>query len=200
VVVGRGIPDRPIQRNGGSPSGGPTVLSHGAGERPEAIDLLMHAFADLAREREGARLLLLGRLEPGAGPRLGETAANLGLSDAVHLVGRLDGDEYWRALASADVAVELRTSSDGEASASVCDCLAARLPTVVSSIGWLDELPEPAVLHVPRECAPTELAGSIRGVLDQPDLRERIREAQDEYAAANSYERIAERYAEILGL
>jgi glycosyltransferase involved in cell wall biosynthesis len=200
LVVGRGIPEPAIQRNGGSPSGGPTVLSHGAGERPEAIDLLMHAFADLVRERDGARLVLLGSLEPGAGARLGETAANLGLRDAVHLVGRLDGDEYWRALASADVAVELRTSSDGEASASVCDCLAARLPTVVSSIGWLGELPEPAVLHVPRECAPAELAGCIYCVLDQPDLRERIREAQDEYAAANSYERVAERYAEILGL
>jgi glycosyltransferase involved in cell wall biosynthesis len=200
LVVGRGIPDAPIRRNGGSPSGGPTVLSHGAGERPEAIDLLMHAFADLAREREGARLVLLGRPEPGAGTRLVETAANLGLGGAVHLMGRLDGDEYWRALTSADVAVELRTSSDGEASASVCDCLAARLPTVVSSIGWLGELPEPAVLHVPRECAPAELAGSIRGVLDEPDLRERIRAAQDEYAVANSYESVAERYAEILGL
>jgi glycosyltransferase involved in cell wall biosynthesis len=200
LVVGRGIPEAAIRRNGGAPDSGTTVLSHGAGEHAEAIDLLMHAFGAIAQERAGARLVLLGRLEPGAEVRLGETATNLGLREGVHLAGRLEGDEYWRALASADVAVELRTSSDGEASASVCDCLAARVPTVVSSVGWLDELPDPAVLHVPRECAPGELAGAIRRVLDEPDLRERIRAAQEEHAAANSYERVAERYAEILGL
>lgn len=200
LVVGLGVPEAAIRRNGASPSGGPTLLSHGAGERHEAIDLLIHALAGIAPDRPGARLVLLGQLEEGAGPRLAETASNLGLSGAVHLAGRLEGDEYWRTLASADVAVELATSSDGEASGSVCDCVAARVPTVVSSVGWLGELPEPAVLHVPRECAPGELAGAIRGVLDEPDLRGRIRAAQDEYAAANSFERVAERYAEILGL
>jgi glycosyltransferase involved in cell wall biosynthesis len=200
LVVGRGIPEAATRHNGGNPDAGPTVLSHGAGERPEAIDLLMHAFAEIARERADARLVLIGLLEPGAGRRLAETAANLGLSDAVQLVGRLEGDVYWRALAGADVAVELRTSSDGEASGSVCDCLAARVPTIVSSVGWLSELPDPAVLHVPRECAPGRLAEAIRGVLNEPDLRERIRTSQDDYAAANSYERVAERYAEILGL
>ena len=40
----------------------------------------------------------------------------------------------------------------------------------------------------------------IRRILDDPALRDRIRAAQDAYAAANSYEKIAERYAEILGL
>ena len=103
-------------------------------------------------------------------------------------------------MANADVAVELRNSSDGEASAAVCDCLAARVPTIVSSVGWLGELPDPAVMRVPRGCAPGVLAGAILRVLDEPELRERIRASQDDYAAANSYERIAERYAEILGL
>jgi glycosyltransferase involved in cell wall biosynthesis len=98
------------------------------------------------------------------------------------------------------VAVELRTTSDGEASASVCDCLAVRVPTIVSSVGWLGELPDPAVIRVPRECAPSVLAERIGLILDDPDLRERIRSAQDDYATANSYERVAERYAEILAL
>jgi glycosyltransferase involved in cell wall biosynthesis len=199
-VVGRGIPEAAILRNGDRPAGGPTVLTHGAGEHPESIDLLMHAFAGLARDRPGARLVLLGRLEEGAEVRLVETASNLGLGDSVQLTGQLDGDEYWRALAGADTAVELRTSSDGEASTSVCDCLAARVPTIVSAVGWLGELPSPAVLHVPRECAPGELAAAMESVLDEPELRERIRAAQDEYATANSYERVAERYAELLEL
>ena len=109
-------------------------------------------------------------------------------------------DEYWRALAEADVAVQLRTSSDGEASGSVCDCLAARVPTIVSSIGWLRELPDPVVVHVPRDCPPDALAEKIRGVSDDSMMRRTIRAAQDEYASANSYAKVAERYVELLGL
>src|SRR5262245_21138223 len=196
-VIGRGVPEAAIRRNGVSPPDGPTVLSHGAGEHPDAIDLLMHAFAGIAAERPEARLVLIGGLEEGAGARLGETAANLGLGGAVRLLERLEGDDYWRSLAVADVAVELRTSSDGEAPESVCDCLAARIPTVVSSVGWLAELPEPAVIHVPRECAPDQLQQAVGRILAEPELRKEIRIAQDSYAAANSYERVAERYAEL---
>jgi glycosyltransferase involved in cell wall biosynthesis len=199
-LVGRGIPEVAVRRNGGGPSSGPRVVSHAAGEDAEAIDLLLHAFAEIARERDHAGLVLLGELEPSAKRRLVETASNLGLSQAVHLAGPLSGDEYWRAMASGDIAVELRTGSDGEASASVCDCLATRVPTVVSSVGWLAELPDPAVLRVPRKCSPAALAATISRVLDEPELRRRIRTAQDSYAAANSYGRVAERYAEILGL
>jgi glycosyltransferase involved in cell wall biosynthesis len=200
LVVGAGIPRASLERNGGSPDATPTVLSHGAGEHPESIDLLVHAFAMLARKRVGARLLLVGRFEPGAEARLAETATNLGIGDAVHVAGTLEADRYWETLAGADVAVELRTSSDGEASASVCDCLAARVPTIVSSLGWQGELPDPAVLRVPRQCPPAVLTDAIDRVLGEPELRSRIRSAQDAYATANSYERIAERYAEILAL
>ncbi len=198
-VVGRGIPRAPIKRNHEA-TPGPTVVSHGAGEHAESIDLLVHALAGLASARPNAKLQLLGRLEEDAAARLVDTASNLGLDRAVELLGQLEGDAYWRKLAEADVAVELRTGSDGEASASVCDCLASRVPTVVSAVGWLRELPEPAVLHVPRECAPSELLRAVSRILDEGDLRGRMRAAQDEYATANSYERVAERYAELLQL
>jgi glycosyltransferase involved in cell wall biosynthesis len=200
LVVGRGIPEAAIRRNGHRTAGGSTVLSHGAGEHPESVDLLMHGFSRLVGRRPDAKLVLLGSFEEDAEARLHETASNLGLGDVVSLRRHVEGDEYWHALAEADVAVELRTSSDGEASSSVCDCLAARVPVVVSSVGWLGELPEPAALHVPRECAPDELAAAIERVLDGPDLRARIHDAQDSYAAANSYERVAARYTELLEL
>jgi glycosyltransferase involved in cell wall biosynthesis len=199
IVVGRGIPEAEIRGNGRG-TAAPTVVSLARGEHPEAIDLLMHGFAAIAAERPGVRLVLLGRLEEGTGARLGETASNLGLREAVSPLGEVEGDEYQRTLASADVAVELRTSSDGEASEWICDCLAARVPTVVSSVGWLAELPEPAVLHVPRELSPGELADTVGRVIDDPELRQRIQASQDSYAAANSYERTAERYAELLEL
>ncbi len=200
VVVNRGIPDVALRLNGDPTTGGPTLISHGAGERPEAIDLLLHGFATLAAGRPEARLVLLGHPERAAERRLHETASNLGIREAIELRGPLEETDYWRALGEADVAVQLRTSSDGEASGSVCDCLAARVPTIVSAVGWMEELPGPAVLHLPRDSAPSALAERIEEVLDDSALRERIRTAQDEYAEANSYERVAERYAELLEL
>jgi glycosyltransferase involved in cell wall biosynthesis len=200
VVVGRGIPEAAAARNGGGRGDGPIVLSHASGEGARSIDLLLHAFAALVSARPTAKLTLLGEMEEATADRLRETGSNLGLGDSIVAPGHLEGDRYWSALASADVAVQLRSRTDGEASGSVCDCLAARVPTIVSALGWLRELPGPAVLHVPRDCAPGELRANIDRVLDEPELRARIRAAQDEYATANSYERVAARYAELLEL
>jgi glycosyltransferase involved in cell wall biosynthesis len=200
VVVHRGIPAVPLERNSHHGRGAAKLISHATGERAEAIDRLLHGFASFAGDRPTATLSLVGRLEEGAGARLNETVDNLGLSEAVRLVGHLEGEDYWRLLGEADLAVELQASADGEASGSVCDCLAARVPTIVSAVGWLREQPEPAVIHLPPDCRPSALAEKIRQVADDPALRERIRLAQDEYAAANSYGRVAEHYAELLAL
>jgi glycosyltransferase involved in cell wall biosynthesis len=175
------------------------VVSHAATEGPASIDLLLHGFAELRKRHPGARLALLGEIPAATAARLVETARNLGLDGAVDQHGFLTGDAYLDAIAQADAAVELRTSTDGEASAAVCDLLAARVPTVVSALGWLGELPEPAVLHVARGCTPAQLGGRIEEAL-QPARRKEIREAQDELARLSSPERIAERYAELLSL
>ena len=139
--------------------GGSTVISHGVGERAGAIDLLLHGFAEFAAGRPGARLVLLGTLEEAASG-LADTIENLGIADAISTPGHLMETSIGGA-GRADVAVQLRTSSDGEASGSVCDCLAARVPTIVASIGWLKELPDPVVLHVPRDCPPAALGEKI---------------------------------------
>jgi glycosyltransferase involved in cell wall biosynthesis len=187
----------PISRDGASPE--PLIVSHAASEGPDAIDLLLHGLAELRARHPGARLALLGELRSGAEERLAETARNLGIADAVERLGRLEGDRYWQVLAAADAAVELRTGTDGEASAGVCDLLAARVPLVVSALGWLGELPEPAVLHVPRGCSAAELGARIEDALDT-STRKRIASAQEELARATSPESVTERYAELLGL
>jgi glycosyltransferase involved in cell wall biosynthesis len=175
------------------------VVSHAATEGPAAIDLLLHGFAELRKRHRGARLALLGKISAATAARLVETAGNLGLDGAIDQRGFLKEDAYRDALARADAAVELRTSTDGEASAGVCDLLAARVPTIVSELGWFGELPEPAVLRVARECSPAQLGNRIEEAL-RPARRKEIREAQDELAALSSPERVAERFAELLSL
>jgi glycosyltransferase involved in cell wall biosynthesis len=101
----------------------------------------------------------------------------------------------------ADLAVQLRGGiNGGEASAAVCDCIAARVPTIVSRIGWFAELPERVALPVDPDCSSSDLAQRMAEAIEDPDLRSGVREAQDGYAAENSFARVAERYVELLDL
>jgi hypothetical protein len=71
---------------------------------------------------------------------------------------------------------------------------------IVSSIGWVTELPKNVVLPVPEECSAETLADEIVAAVENQDLRGRIRAAQDKYASETSFARVAERYAEVLAL
>src|SRR5262249_10937367 len=126
--------------------------------------------------------------------------SELGLAHSVRLMGRVGREDYWRALASADLAVQLRSGFNAGASGAVSDCIAARVPVITSSIGWATELPENVVLEVPEEWPADALAEfMVRGLSDQ-SLRAKVMAAQDRYAEDTSFARVAERYAELLAL
>jgi hypothetical protein len=199
-VMGYGIPAaRPAESPGGGEDGH-LVVSQAVDSDIEATELLLHGFSELVSRLPGARLAVIGSLGEEARDGLGKTASQLGIDGSTQITEPLGGEEYWRALAEADLAVQLRTNSEGEASAAVCDCLAARLPTVVSDVGWFRQIPAPAVLAVPPDCPPAELAEQMASAIEDDGLRDRIRAAQDEHAAANSFSRVAERFAEALSL
>jgi hypothetical protein len=103
--------------------------------------------------------------------------------------------------AGAGLAVELRGDpAGGSASAEVCDCIGAGIPVIVSDSGWGSELPEPVVLPVPADCSAIVLAERMTAALSDETLRAEVRSAQEAYAEEHSFARVAERYAELLGL
>jgi glycosyltransferase involved in cell wall biosynthesis len=197
-VIPRAIPDAPSSNGGGDRPEGPVVVV------PDATGVgqpLLEGFAQLAADRPGALLIVLGELADQERASFEQLASRLGVAGWIELRGRVDDDAHWRALRSADVAVRLSSASDrGEASEAVCDCIAARVPTVVREGGWERELPEPAVFTVPVECTAGLLAERLGAILDRPELADRARAAQESYAGANSFARVAERYLEILSL
>ena len=197
-VIPRAIPEAPGANGGGPGSPVPILVvpdAAGAGAP------LLEGFSQLAATRPEARLIVLGELRDAERASFEQLAARLGVAGSVELRGPVPKDRYWSALRSADVAVRLQASADrGEASEAVCDCIAARVPTVVREGGWERELPEPAVFTVPVECTAGLLAERIGEILDGSELTERARAAQESYAEANSFARVAERYLEILSL
>lgn len=104
-------------------------------------------------------------------------------------------------VASARVAVCLTSDAQGgRPSGAIARLIGARVPMVVSEIGWQAEVPDPVVTHVHPECDAETLRDRLSSLIGDEDTRRAIREAQDFYADRNSFARVAERYAELLSL
>jgi len=90
--------------------------------------------------------------------------------------------------------------SNGEASAAICDCLAAGVPTIVSDLGWTGELPPDAAAHIPPGTPPERLAALMSELISDLPRRTALAAAGLAHARANSFEHVAAAYIEILEL
>jgi glycosyltransferase involved in cell wall biosynthesis len=200
-VVPHGIPEAPPARANTSRHRGPRIVTLGlVSTVAKRMPLLLAAFARVVARQSGARLDVVGELPDSEREHLNAIIADLGIEGSVELCGRTERAEYWEALHSADLAVQLRSSFNAAASGGVSDCIAARVPVIVSAIGWATELPPDVVLTVPEECSEGKLAERILAALEDENLRRRVKDAQDGYASETSFARVAERYAEVLAL
>jgi glycosyltransferase involved in cell wall biosynthesis len=196
-----GVPEPPSIEPEPRQGEGPLVVTLGlVSSAAKRMPLLLAGFADLLAAIPDARLHVVGELGEGEEEGLSSLIAKLGVAGSVELRGRVDRDEYWRTLMSADLAVQLRASLNAGPSAAVSDCVAARVPVIATGIGSLRELPEHVVLSVPEECSAERLAERMSVALRDRGLREKIRAAQDRYADECSFARVAERYADVLAL
>ena len=97
--------------------------------------------------------------------------------------------EAW--LRRADVAVQLRRTTNGESSGTVADALANGVPTVVTRIGWFAEIPDSAVEGVSVAAAPVEVASAVVRVLSDPIRRAEMIRSGYGHAARNGFDRAA---------
>jgi glycosyltransferase involved in cell wall biosynthesis len=201
VPHGIPIPDVPPNPNRAREGSGPLIVTLGiVSSIAKHTPLLLAGFAGVAASMPGARLEVVGEIADTEREQLAPMMAQLGIQDSVRLQGRAEKEEYWEVLQSADLAVQLRSPFNAGASGAVSDCIAARVPVVVTGIGWLTELPPDVVLPVPEGCTPDRLAERMIEALRDDDLRARVRGAQDRYATETSFARVAELYAEVLAL
>jgi glycosyltransferase involved in cell wall biosynthesis len=153
---------------------------------------VLEAFAVVASARADAVLRVAG---PPAGPgdydRLRARAAELGLLDRVQLLGHVDGESFCRLVAGTTIAVQLRAISMGESPASVGDCLAAGVPTVVSAVGAARELPDEAVVKVRPDVGADALGRMLLALADDEPKRAALRAAGQALASERSFEHVA---------
>jgi glycosyltransferase involved in cell wall biosynthesis len=132
---------------------------------------LLHAFAALRKKDPDLVLALVGPISTKLESELENLATELGLKGRLFITGRVETEAYLGWLARAEIAVQLRATFSGEASAAVGDCLASGLAMVVSDIGWMGELPSDVASKVPVEASASELAQACWELLeDRPSL------------------------------
>lgn len=112
---------------------------------------------------------------------VGEYGANLlsviaasSAPDRIKITGWTDTDVYRQYLAAADVGVQLRTTSRGETSGTVLDCMNYGLATIVNAHGTLADLPDNAVCKLRDEFDDDELAAALQEMRDDPSARRRL--------------------------
>lgn len=179
--------------------GRPLVVSFGIVDPSKLPHLLLAAVAAAERDLE---LAFVGPVSEPLAEDLLLTAARLGLGGRVQVTGHLERSTYLDYLGRATLAVQLREGFFGEASAAVGDCLAAGLPTVVSDVGWMGELPADAVVKVDSssETAVEELATTLGVLLDDAPRRAALSARAGEFAAQQTFRRAAAALVSALGL
>jgi glycosyltransferase involved in cell wall biosynthesis len=160
----------------------------------KALDVLLDAFALLSQRLPDAHLAIAGY-----GP-MAETwqehARQIGVADRVHWLGiRTDGAVIREAL---DVAV---MSSDFEGTPLFSfECMAARLPMVVTDVGGQRDIFESgtsALLVPPQD--PPAMADALEELLRSPERREAMADAAYERLAEFTVEKAVERFEGLYG-
>jgi glycosyltransferase involved in cell wall biosynthesis len=199
-VVPFGIP-APRERSGTARhEDGVLVVSIGVVSEVKGLAALIVAFTLLGETHPGARLVIAGPAEEPELERWRRYAREHAPEASVEIPGHLPEAELQRLLDEADLAVQLRTVTNGEASAAVADCLAAGLPTIVSALGWAAELPAAAVEHVSPSADARLLAEKMRRLLSDDGARLKLEEGARTHALASGFRFVAEAYLDALEL
>jgi glycosyltransferase involved in cell wall biosynthesis len=159
---------------------------------------ILRSFALLAPDYLDLVLALVGPVSEELDRELQELGATLGLAGRVFITGRVDPGTYLGWLDRCELAVQLRASFQGEASAAVGDCLACGVPMVVTDLGWMGGLPDDVVVKVPVGASPEELAETCRKLLDDSPRRGGFGEKARAYAGAHTFKDAARALVEVL--
>lgn len=97
-----------------------------------------------------------------------------GYKNRINITGWTDNKRYYQYLDAADVGVQLRTTSRGETSAAVLDCMNYGLATIVNANGSMAELPKDAVWMLADEFDDKELVEALENVLEDSKLKNQL--------------------------
>ncbi|HEX6941195.1 MAG TPA: glycosyltransferase family 4 protein [Longimicrobiales bacterium] len=173
----------------------PTLLYLGRLKRYKRIDLIIRSVALLRERGCGARLIIAGRGDHE--PALRRLVAELGVEDAVELVGFVSEEEKRRLFRKAWVHV-LTSSKEGWGITNL-EAAACGTPTVASdSPGLRDSVVDGETGFLVPHGDVAALADALERVLSSAELRDRLGRGARRFAERFDWERAAQRTEEHL--
>jgi glycosyltransferase involved in cell wall biosynthesis len=160
------------------------VCAFGILGRSKLNHLLIEAWlgSRLARNRK-CRLVFVG----GFGPQdyhdeLRAMVPAMSGAAQVNFTGWVEAEDYWRYLASADVAVQLRGLSHGETSAATLDAMMCGLPVIANNSAALPREGQDVLHLLPEEVTADDLKRALEKMFAEPEMRRQMGEAAENYA------------------
>jgi glycosyltransferase involved in cell wall biosynthesis len=133
------------------------------------------------------------------GSDLLKSISRSGVEQKIRITGYASREVYRDYLAAADCAIQLRTSSRGETSAALLDCLASGIPTIVNAHGTSTELPGTIVCRLPDDFADTELSEALDRFYEDSEGRAKVGQRARKYVSEElNPARIAQLYRDAI--
>lgn len=115
------------------------------------------------------RLVYVGENDPGPyGLQLTQLISQGRTGSRISITGWADAETFARYLNAADAAVQLRSMSRGETSATVLDAMSRGVPTVVNANGSMAFLPSDAVIRLADQFTDAELVDALESLRRSP--------------------------------
>lgn len=170
---------------------GPLKLNH------VILDAWLALPPNLARK---ARLVFVGAShDPRYDAELKATIAAHENGRTVSVTDYVEQTTYRSYLAAADIGIQLRSSSRGETSAAVLDCLANAIPTIVNAHGSMAELPADVVLQLSDEVTAPAVGQALASLLADAGRRKDLGNRALAYCKDHlDPDRIAARYRDAI--
>lgn len=182
---------RPAPEGARDDSGPPIVVSFGVVNRVKRPDVVVRAFAIVARSHADARLVFVGPVSVRDRADVEAVARDEGLETRVEVAGDFEQREYDQWLLRATLAVQLRAFSNGESSGAIGDSLSAGTPTIAAAVGPSRDLPDDVVVKVASDVTPEALAPAIDALLSDRNRRDELGRRGAAWAAANGHAQLA---------
>ena len=146
------------------------------------------------------RLVFVGANDPGPyGEQLAERIAASAAAGRIRITGFVDAAAYADWLAACDGAVQLRSATRGETSASVLDCLLYGVPTIVNAHGSTALLPRDVLVMLDDGFETAALAAALASLRQDGELRARLAQrALAHMAAHHAPQQVGRQYLEAI--
>jgi glycosyltransferase involved in cell wall biosynthesis len=199
TILPFGMPE-PAAEPRGAARANPLVVTLGYVHEVKGIAPLIDAFGLLGVDNPTARLVIAGEIPTPESERWHAYAKEHAPEANIELPGHVSTEQYTELLRTADLAVQMRLASNGEASAAIADCLANGVPTIVTDLGWASELPDGTAEKVALSVGPVQLKDRMVRLLGDERRRRAMSQAAIDYARECSFAKVADAYLEALRL